>query len=262
MNRTAVVFATLSLVLACALFAIKTRHVQIVGTSSWMTVKNLKKPDIFSYFAVSTGGEVIYRYEDKKTVVTKKTKINKQTVSDFFREAENAKSLIEESSVKNKLLFYRGDILEISLYIEGALRRISAPLVNYGEAFLYAFNQMKGAVEKAKSTDEILAFLTAEPLAGEKLDSFMSEAGKDYEFELIETKKLKECGKLLDAVKQPFRMLPLATKKEVEEIVDFIKENEIYGLKNLFYISTTRGKFKCRILPARREPKKEALPKK
>ncbi len=243
--------ATTIIVSAGIIFAKKIRYKYFSGNASWITITNLKKPDVEYYFDIDMDGNVIYRFESKKIIFTKKLKVERSAAKDFFREAKIAKTLISETDTQKKLLFYRGEILAISLYIEGTLRQIKSPLVNFGEAFLYAFNQIKRAVKKAKIDKDTIGFLVASPLSEESLLRFYKEAGKNYKFTLIETAQLKKCKKILSAIKQPYRLIPLKTREEIKMIEDFIRKYKIYGLKSRFYIHSTRGKFECRIVPAR-----------
>ena len=97
-----------------------------------------------------------------------------------------------------------------------------------------------------------MAFVSAQPLEGEILDKFRKEAGKNYKFKLIETNDLKKSRPLLKAIKQPQRLIPLTTEKQIKNIRGLIKKHQLYGLRNLFYISTTRGDFKCDILSSKK----------
>ena len=221
------------------------------SNAAWMTIISGKKKAVNYYLDISKNGNVVYRTEIKNKITTRKGSVPSQIAKDFFREAKNSESSVAENSKRTKLIFYKGEILKISFYLSGELRRIMAPLVDFGEGFSHAFNQIKKLVKKLPVDENTIAFISAQPLEDELLDKFIKDAGKDYEFKLIETNTLRKTKSLLNAIKQPHRLVPLKSEKELKEIRKLIRKEKLYGLRTLFYISTTRGKFKCLITNAR-----------
>ncbi len=221
------------------------------SNAAWMTISSSKKKALNYYLDISKNGDIIYRTEIKNKIITRKGSVPSQIAKDFFREAKNSESSVAENSKATKLIFYKGEILKISFYLSGELRRMIAPLVNFGEGFSYAFNQIQELAKKLSLDESSLAFISAEPLEDELLDEFIKDAGKDYKFKLIETNTLRKTPSLLSAIKQPYRLVPLTSEKELKEIRKLIKKEKLYGLRTLFYISTTRGKFKCLVTNAR-----------
>jgi len=219
--------------------------------AAWMTISSNKKNASNYYLDISKNGDIIYRTEAKNKIITRKGSVPSQIAKDFFREAKNSESSVAENSKKTKLIFYKGELLKISFYLSGELRRMIAPLVNFGEGFSYAFNQIQQLSTKLALDKDIVAFISAQPLVDELLDEFRKDAGKDYEFKLVETNALQKTDSLLNAIKQPYRLVPVKSEKELKEIRKLIREKKLYGLRTLFYISTTRGKFKCFVINAR-----------
>ena len=217
--------------------------------TSWMTISSLKTGQQY-YMEVAVDGTVVTRTETKTAIVTKRGKIPPQLAKDFFREIESSDIITSQSHVDNKLVFYKGELLNISTYISGELKRIEAPLNNFGEAFSYAFGEVKKAAAKIPDEKNLKGFLMAEALGGTALEELQLKALKEGEYKTIETYDIQKVAPLLKAIKQPCRLIPLEGSAQVREIQDFISSHQLYGLRKLFYLPSTRGTFKCQILDA------------
>lgn len=217
--------------------------------TSWMTISSLKTGRQY-YMEVAADGAVVTRTETRNAIVTKRGRIPARLAKDFFREIESSDILASQSSMDNKLVFYKGDLLDISANISGELKRIEAPLSNFGEAFSYAFGEVKKASARLPVVKKLKGFLMAEPLEGTVLEEFKLKASKEGEYKTIETYDIQKAAPLLRAIKQPYRLIPLENSAQVREIQDFISARQLYGLRKLFYLPSTRGTFKCQILDA------------
>ena len=247
-----IILSTILVFVAVSWISARKRQYKYTSSNAaWMTISSNKKKALNYYLDISKNGDAIYRTETKNTIITRTGSVPSQIAKDFFREAKNSESSVAENSKRTKLIFYKGEILKISFYLSGELRRMIAPLVNFGEGFSYAFNQIQKLSKKLEINETIVAFIAAEPLEDELLDEFIEDAGKDYKFKLIETTTLRKTQPLLNAIKQPHRLAPVKSKKELKAIRQLIRKEKLYGLRTLFYISTTRGKFKCLLLNAR-----------
>jgi len=215
----------------------------------WMTVSSIKTGQEY-YMEVAADGAVLTRTETRKTVVTRRGRIQTRLAGDFFREIENSELITSQVTRDSKLLFYKGEVLKISAYISGELKRIDAPLNNFGEAFSHAFGEVKKAASKPAVDKNLKGFLTAEPLEGAALEEFQAKASKDGKLGNIETYEIQKAPALLKAIKQPYRLVPLETGADLKEIQEFISTRGLYGLRNLFYLPSTRGAFKCQVLEA------------
>lgn len=214
----------------------------------WMTVSSLKTGQEY-YMEVAADGAVATRTETSKTIVTKRGKIPAQLAKDFFREIESSDAITSQGSKDNKMVFYKGEMLKLSAYINGELKRVEAPLNNFGGAFSHAFGEVKKASAKTAVEKKLKGFLVTEPLTGADLEDFQGKASKDGGIKIIETYDIQKIPSLLKAIKQPYRLLPL-DRDEIKEVQAFISVRGLYGLRNLFYIPSTRGTFKCQILDA------------
>ena len=241
--------ATLALVLTgLAAHAFRPYGKGAEAKTCWMTVSSLKTGQEY-YMEVAADGAVATRTETRKTIVTKRGKIKAQLAKDFFREIESSDAITSQSSKNYKLVFYKGELLKISAYINGELKRVEAPLSNFGEAFSHAFGEVKKAAAKTKVEKKLKGFLTTEPLTGAELEEFQAKASKDGEIRNIETYDIQKIPPLLKAIKQPYRLIALENE-EIREVQAFVSVRGLYGLRNLFYIPSTRGTFKCQILDA------------
>lgn len=243
------------LVLAAAGAAWAARHGAFTATeeAAWMNIVSKKKGFVDYYFEIGQDGSVIVRDESKDGVTVKRGTIKAMYAKDFFREIKNSDILNAQTGTGSKMVFYKGDQLRISAYINGELRRFQAPLNKFGEAFSYAMTEARKAAEKLPVDDKVAGFLSAEPLVGQLRDDFLRRVGQDYDFKLIETYDLQKNKSLMAAVKQPHRLIPLESDKDMKAISDFITKHKIYGLRDLFYVKTTRGEFRFRMQYSRGE---------
>ncbi|MBI4801317.1 MAG: hypothetical protein HY796_02225 [Elusimicrobia bacterium] len=248
MNKP-LIFCLLLALGAAAAYALRPYGKGAEAKVSWMTVSSLKTGQEY-YMEVAADGAVATRTAAKDAVVTKRGKIAVQLAKDFFREIENSEVIATQGSSSGKTVFYRGDVLNISAYISGELRIINSPLNKFGEAFSYAFNEVRKAAAKLPDEHALKGFLTAELLEGDQLQQFQLKAAKDQELKIVETYDIQKVAPLLKAIKQPLRMIPLETEDEMRDIQDFINLRQLYGLRKLFYLPSTRGTFKCQILDA------------
>jgi hypothetical protein len=236
-------------VLTTEAFKLKKRDIEL--NASWMNIKTSKK-DTNYYMEVTREGEVLTRTETKSAIITKNGQVPVQLAKDFFREIENSEVMQSQDALKSKMVYYKGDMLQISAYIHGELQTINAPLSDFGEGFSYAFNQVRDAAIKFKTVKTLEGFITAQPLEGALLEEFNKRVSKDHEIKIVETYTIQKVKPLLKAIRQPHRLITINSKKELSAIQDLILKQQLYGLRNLFYISTTRGDFKCLILDAKK----------
>lgn len=252
MKKTAL--AVLALAVAGAAWA-SSRHgaFKAVEEAAWMNIVSKKKGFVDYYFEIGQDGSVIVRDETKEGVTVRRGSIKAMYAKDFFREIKNSDILNAQTGTGSKMVFYKGDLLQISAYINGELRRFRAPLNKFGEAFSYAMTEARKAAEKLPVDEEIAGFLSAQPLEGPMRDEFLRRVGQDYDFKLVETYDLQKNKNLMAAVKQPHRLIPLESGKDIKAISEFIAKHKIYGLRDLFYVKTTRGEFRFRIQYAGKE---------
>lgn len=227
--------------------------------AAWMTVSAIKTGQEY-YLEVAQDGQAVMREETSKSVITRRGAIKPQLVKDFFREIENSEIINSQNVKRSKMVFYQGEILKISAYISGELTRTEAPLNNFGEAFSYAFNEVKKAVAVLPQEKNIISFLRAETVEGEALDSFRAKVEVDGEVKNIETDDLKTVKPLMTAVKEPHRLVPIETREALKELQEFISSRRLYGLRTLFYVPSTRGTFKCELLETDRKAAPQAAP--
>ncbi|OGR52669.1 MAG: hypothetical protein A2049_05900 [Elusimicrobia bacterium GWA2_62_23] len=250
---------------ACALSlaAFRPYNERSRAKTAWMTVSSIKTGQEF-YLEVSQDGKAVLREETARTLVTRRGTIKPQLVKDFFREIDNSEIINSQNVKESKLVFYRGDMLKISAYISGELKRTDAPLNNFGEAFSYAFGEVKKAVAALPQDKNLPAFLRAVPVEGEDLASFRDKTAVDGEVKNIETGDINRVKPLMAAIKEPYRLVPLETEAAVKELQDFVSKRQLHGLRTLFYVPSTRGTFRCEVVNTFRaatpEPEKTPAP--
>jgi hypothetical protein len=248
--KRAALLLTLALC-AAALTAFRPYNQGARSKAVWMTVSSIAT-GLEYYLEVNQDGTTILREETPKSLSTKRGKIPPQLVKDFFREIENSEIVNSQNVKQSKMVFYRGDMLKLSAYISGELTRTVAPLNNFGEAFSYAFGEVKKAAAGMPKETALAAFLKAEPVEGDELESFREKAAQEGEIKTIETYDIQKVKPLLAAIKEPHRMVPLETEADRRELQDYITSRQLYGLRTQFYLPSTRGTFKCRVLDVAR----------
>jgi len=250
-------------VCALSLAAFRPYNERSRAKTAWMTVSSIKTGQEF-YLEVSQDGKAVMREETARTLVTRRGTIKPQLVKDFFREIDNSEIINSQNVKESKLVFYRGDMLKISAYISGELKRTDAPLNNFGEAFSYAFGEVKKAVAALPQDKGLPAFLRAVPVEGEDLASFRDKTAVDGEVKNIETGDINRIKPLMAAIKEPYRLVPLETEAAVKELQDFVSVRQLHGLRTLFYVPSTRGTFRCEVVNTFRagapEPEKAPAP--
>ncbi len=248
--------ALLILVTWTAARAFRPFAAKVETKTSWMTISSLKSGQEY-YMEVAADGAVVSRIATKDAIVTRRGVIKAQLAKDFFREIESSDIILSQGTMDGKLIFYRGEKLKISAYISGEIRRIDAPLNNFGEAFSYAFNEVKTAAGHLPADKKIRGFLMAEPLEGTALKEYKAKTSKaktskDTITGDIETYDIQKTKPLMKAIMQPYRLIPLEGEGDVKEIQAFITAHKLHGLMKLFYLPATRGTFKCQVLDAAR----------
>ncbi|MEW5950308.1 MAG: hypothetical protein GX447_00895 [Elusimicrobia bacterium] len=203
------------------------------------------------YIEIDSEGRFMAKEEKNKKIFIREGQIKKMYAKDFFRETKNSEIVTRQNPDESKTLFYNGETLKISTYINGELRRAEAPMKNFSDSFKFAFSEMKKEIFKTPSQNKYSAFLTAIPLTGKLLGDFESKGSRVEDLKIIEIKKLKSQTKIFEAVNFPYRLIPLKNDEEISEISDFIHKESLPGMKSLFYIATTRGNFQCSVIEPR-----------
>lgn len=260
MNRRLLLLALLA-ASAAALCGFRPYSQTARSKAAWMTVSSIKTGQGY-YLEVGLDGQALMRTENSRSVITNRGAIKPQLAKDFFREIENSEIINSQNVKQSKMVFYRGDMMKISAYISGELIRTEAPLNNFGEAFSYAFNEVKKAVAALPQESALQGFLRAEPVEGDALASFRQKIAIDGEVKNIETYDIQKIPALMAAIKEPHRLVPLENEAVVKELREFISSRKLYGLRTLFYVPSTRGTFKCEVLEADRKapPEPKAAP--
>lgn len=255
MARRLLLLAALA-VCAAPLAALRPYNQSARAETAWMIVSSLKTGREY-YLEVSRDGQAIMREETSRSLQTRRGGIKPQLVKDFFREIDNSEIINSQNVKQNNLVFYNGELLKISAYINGELTRTEAPLNNFGEAFEHAFGEVKKAAAGLPQEHTLRGFLRAEPVEGSALDAFRKKAAVDGEIKITETSDINRIKPLMAAIKEPHRLIPLETETAAKEVKDFVSSRQLYGLRTLFYIPSTRGTFRCEVIDAQRaQPKK------
>ncbi len=248
--RKALLFAA-ALGLAGALSAYRPYGQSARAKAAWMTVSSMKTGQEY-YLEVDQDGKALMRAETQKSLLTRRGTVKTSLVKDFFREVENSEIINSQNTKQSKMVFYRGELLKISAYISGELTLTAAPLNDFGEAFSYAFGEIKKAAAAMPQETAMRALLRAEPVEGEELNTFRAKAARGEEPEVIETVDLQKIKPLMAAIKEPYRLIPIEDEAALKELQAFVTERQLYGLRTLFYVPSTRGTFKCQLLDVTR----------
>lgn len=241
-------------VLAAALCAAAPYNQPARSQNAWMTVSSIKTGREY-YLEVTQDGKALLREESLQKLVTRRGRIPAQLARDFFREIDNSEVMNSQNIKKSRMVFYKGEILRISTYINGEQNRTESPLNNLGEAFSHALGEIKKAALKMPQETAMRAFISAEPVEGDALDAFHETTARNGEVKTIETYDIQKIKPLMAAIRQPYRLIPLETDAEEKELQVFISTKQLYGLSHQFYLPSTRGTFKCQVLEVtKRQP--------
>ena len=252
MRRLALLAA--AMLAAAPALALRPYDQGVKAKASWMTVSSLKTGKQY-YLEVSQDGQAMLREETQTSISTRRGSIKPQLAKDFFREIDNSDIINSQNVKKSKMVFYKGEVLQISAYVSGELTMTEAPMNNFGEAFSYAFGEVKKAVDQLPSDEKTRAFLRAVPLDKDETEAFDGKAQKDDDggVKTIETYDLQKVKPLIAAIKEPYRLIPLDDEAALREVREFVAARQLSGQRTEFYVPSTRGTFKCEVLEAVRK---------
>jgi len=216
----------------------------------WLDVLNTERGESY-YIEINNEGDFLMTEEKNKKTFIREGNIKKMYAKDLLRETKNSEIINAQQKEQGKMLFYKGETISITLYLNGELKRVSAQLKDFNESFNFAFSQVRGEIDKVKPVKNTYSFLVAYPLEGEALKEYERNVPADYELKVIEFSKLKKQKYLYKAISYPYRHIKIESKKEENEISDFINREQLYGIKSLFYLGTGRGNFKCSVIDSR-----------
>ena len=145
-------------------------------------------------------------------------------------------------------------MLRVWAYVSGELTVTEAPLDKFGEAFAYAFGEVRKEVLKLPADKAPAAFLRADSVEGEELEAFTAKAARDGEVKPVETYDIQKIKPLMAALKDAGRLVPLETEADVKALQAFITDYRLLGLRTSFYLPSTRGTFRCSVLEADKRP--------
>lgn len=200
------------------------------------------------YMEISLDGETLTRKESPRNTVVKQGKIPAGLARDLCREADSSDYINSQIFKASKTIFYKGEVVKLIAYTGGEWRKIEAPPKSFGKAFEHAYKQVKKAAEKLKPVKTARFFLTAEQLQGAELEDFQDKATRSGELRELESSELKEVPLLMQALKQPYRLISLNPETDLKNLNSFVSVKRLYGMKTLFYLPSSRGVFKCRII--------------
>jgi len=245
------VYYLLCFMFLISLFSFRGYEKEKSAEAVWFDIVHPQKK-INYYIEADLNGKVLMREILDNKIVVRRGIIKKMYVKDFIREVKNSEIISEQNEKDSKMMFYKGEMINLSAYINGELKRISSPMYRFSEAFKFAFSELKKQILNIKP-DKMppSAFIRAVPLTGENLDNFNKRISSGYELKTIETKILRQNMHIFKAINEPYRIFPVDTDEDVIKISDYISENKLFGMKSLFYIGTTRGNFECSVFDAK-----------
>ncbi|MFH1619605.1 MAG: hypothetical protein ABIG11_06830 [bacterium] len=232
------------------LWAVRPPAATLEPDATWMRIYSGESRWVY-YLEATRDGRVTARTETRNKIETRSGKINDRLVKDLFQEIENSDIVSsQEDTALGKSLFFKGEMLQLSIYFKGELRTVSASLSAFGQGFAHAFSQVRRAAGKTSPLRGLKGFITAEPLAGTEAKDIRKSSPDAMK--LIETAELDRIKPLARAVVRPFRLIPLTAGKDIKNLNTFITAHNLRGDRKQFYLSASRGDFRCSILDAKR----------
>lgn len=219
--------------------------------SVWLRIYAKGDVNNQTYIEAAKGGSVLVRMQSSGKITTRHGTIKKQLVKDLFQEMKS--NDVFEGSVLNtgRMLFYKGDVLQINALWQGEIRTTEIPLEKLTPGFKYALNAMRDEAVKQPADKTIYRFVQATPIESDVLASDEDDMGREsHRYKYLETSLLEKSPAVSKAILRPRMLVPLNSKKESEELFDFLYGNKVRGESGDFRVSTSRGDFKIEILKA------------
>ncbi len=236
------------------LWAVRPPSATLEPDAAWMRLYSTGSVQSF-YLEIIKDGSVTTRTESKSSIVTRRGKISERLVKDFFQELENSEVFDSMETDKSRFLFYKGTMIRLSTYINGELRNVDVPFESFGDGFAHAFKQIRSQALKLKLLKKGLkGFITAEPLSESELKKFRKKSTRDIwtiSLVKIETSDINEIKPLAKAIVRPYCLIPIDSK-QMKKLNKFISKHKLKGFRDLFYMSASRGEFRCLILDSHR----------
>ena len=228
--------------------AVRPASSSLESAMAWLRVYTARQSRPY-YLEIAKDGSFICRTEIKNSVYTRRGTINPRLAKDLFQEIENSENLTSQEKEKGRLLFYKGEIVQLSANLKGELKTVTATLESFGQGFNHALSAIKNEVAKSKPVTWPDRFIAVEPLSKEELSDLTktSEASKRSALPMIETVEIMKVKPLAKAIEKPYRLVPVE-KDDTGKLHKFITAYNLKGYRNLFYFSSTRGDFRCVIL--------------
>lgn len=236
------------------LWAVRPPSATLEPDAAWMRLYSAGSAQSY-YLEITKASVVTTRTESKSSIVTRRGKISKRLVKDFFQELENSEVFDSPETDRSRFLFYKGTMIRLSTYINGELRNVDVPFKSFGDGFAYAFKQIRSQALKLKLLKKSLkGFIAVEPLSKVELKKFQKKSKTGIwtiSLVKIETSDITRVKSLAKAIVRPYRLIPMDSK-QMKKLNKFVAEHNLKGFRDLFYISASRGEFRCLILDSRR----------
>ncbi|MFA6584611.1 MAG: hypothetical protein WCS77_09970 [Elusimicrobiaceae bacterium] len=234
---------------SASVFALRSPDSTVEAESVWMKIVSKAGSARETYIEADKDGKVLLRESVSGKIVTRKGGIKKQLVKDLFQEMKNEDVFGSAFDNKGRLLFYKGEMLQITSVWEGEVRNAEMPVEKLGQGFQLALDGVDEAAGKLPATNDVYRFVSAAPIAEDAadLEAVSKYGGESHRYQYVETSLIDGNVELSQAIARPYRLIPLASKQDTDKLYDFLYGNKVKNVSGDFMLSTSRGDFKISI---------------
>lgn len=187
--------------------------------SVWLRIYAKGDVDDQTYIEAAKDGSVLVRTQSSGKIATRRGTIKKQFVKDLFQEMKGNDIFEGASLNKGRLLFYKGDVLQINALWEGEIRTTEIPVEKLTQGFKYALNALQAEAVKQPADKTIYRFVQATPIENDSLASDEDDMGREtHRYKYLETSLLERSPVISMAILRPRMLVPLNSKKESEAL--------------------------------------------
>ena len=254
--------AAIAIFLAAPVYAVRPPAAVVESQAIWLRIYP-QEAGAYSYLEVAKDGTAIYADARKTPVPVKSGKIDERLVKDLFQEKENLDAFDSSAeAARGKLLYTRAETVELTAVYKGELRSVKIPLSSLSTGFRFALSEaLKAAYELALSSGAP-RFISAFPVTEADLKNLEAAQLRTIvpaEAEAFDIEKIKPLAR---AILKPRRLVPIPDKETLAKLDVFLSEHKIRKEKDSFYLSTSRGYFRCDLVTPASERELSAAVKK
>jgi len=240
--------AMLVLALCRPAHAVRPPAATLEPAAIWMRVFREGVPG-YEYIETDENGGALYVNASSGNMLVESGDIKKGLVRDLLRELENADTFdVALEKPRGQFMFMRGSVYEITASHKGELLTARVPESNLTTGFKLAFGETRQAVVKLPRMKGVYRFITASMHKKETM--FIPDAKPDRRGEtvLLEISDMETIAPLNRALLKPHRLIPIESKKQYDQLAEFMAVHSVANEENVYNFDTLRGRWRLDII--------------